>query len=66
MYQTDSKNYETCAIVIEIIFPIKTGINTHNFFEVNLFGKFDRFVFFWLCQLDNRLTLTFIKIFSGF
>ena len=42
-YQTDSKNYETCVIVLEIIFSIKTNINTYNFHKANLFGKFDSF-----------------------
>ena len=34
-YQTDSKNYETCAIVYEIIFPTETSINLQYFQDFN-------------------------------
>ena len=33
-YQTESKNYETCNIVFEMIFLIKTSINMQNFYQI--------------------------------
>lgn len=40
-----TKKYEICDIVSEIIFLIKTIINTLNFLKLNLFDKLICFVF---------------------